>query len=126
MRNNGINTRISPRSRPGPGKINGKKRSRTSPASSKKPLKYTIVRTNQDIHELEKLRRVLKDRYGISRYNTDAEIYRDLPSLYLDAVKHSQDLDHQVEVLTAELGQLQQLKDSFCRCIELSKEKRKP
>ena len=126
MKNNGIKPGISPRSRHDHRNIDGKGRPSTSPASSKKPSKYTIVRTQQDIHELEKLREVLRENSGHSRYNTDAEIYRDLPRLYHDAVERASAADHQVSVLTAELAQLDELRRCFCRIIELCKEKKKP
>ena len=125
QRNNGIKLGISAGSRHGPTKKDGKGRPSTSPAAHRKPSKYTIVRKQPDIELLEKLRRILKDNYGQTRYNTDAEIYRDLPMLYLDAVKQGRDLDHQVEVLTAELAQLEELRSCFCRILELCNKQRK-
>lgn len=124
MRNDGKTSGISPGSRRNPSKSDGKRRPSTSPAEHRKPSKYTIVRTQQDIDQLEKLRGILKDVYGQGRYNTDSEIYRELPRLYLDAVKQSNDHATRCDVLTAELDQLEDLRTSFCRCMELSKERK--
>ena len=129
MRNNGKKSGISPRSRHDHKKINGKRRPAASSTSAKmtvKDTKYTIVRSKEDIAELDKVRKIFFENGVNLSLKTDSEIYRRLPKEFQVAVKRVQDLDHQVEVLTAELDQLQQLKDSFCRCIELSKEKRKP
>ena len=125
MRNNGIKSGISQTSRHGPLKTNGKRRPSGSSINQKKPSKYTIVRKQKDIEQLEKLRRILKDVYGISNFNTDSEIYRELPRLYLDAVKQSNDHAARCEVLTAELVQLAELRECFCRILELCKAKRK-
>lgn len=122
MKNDGKRMKMSPRSRHGPAKKDGKHGPPVTSASSKKPSKYTIVRKPEDLSQLEKLRRILKDSYGQMRYNTDAEIYRDLPRLYLDAVKQSNDHAARCDDLTAELAQLGELKNAFCRCMELSQE----
>ncbi len=121
MKFDGKRSGISPRSRRPAGKKDGKKAPREGLQQHKKPSKYTIIRDGKDVELLEQLRRILKDVYGISQYNTDAEIYRDLPRLYLDAVKQSTDHAARCEVLTAERDQLQQLKDHICRILELCK-----
>ena len=124
MRNDGKKKAISPGSGRGQRKSNGKKADVGSRQQRKTTAKYTIVRNNQDIEQLEKLRRILKDVYGHSRYNTDAEIYRDLPQLYLDAVKKGLDVELINEELTAKLDQLEDLRSSICRILEFCKVKK--
>lgn len=124
MRIDGKKSGISPRSRHGPMKKDGKGRPSTSPATKKLPSKYTIVRTREDVNQLEKMRRILKDIYGQSRYNTDSEIYRDLPQLYLIAVKEAHDQQLANEELTAKLVQLEDLRTLICRISEYAKGKK--
>lgn len=125
MRNNGKTVGISPGSRPGPGKTDGKKRPSRSSTSAKKPSKYTIIRTPQDIENINKARKqICMNDFSISQ-NTDSAIYQALPTAYLSAVKKIDDQDLLIRKLTAELDQLGELRSCFCRILELSKEKRK-
>jgi len=80
----------------------------------KTTVKYTFERSKEDIKNLEKLR-----NHHYKSYNTDSEIYRDMPDLYLNAVKENQDLDHTIDELTAKLDQLEDLRTSFCRIFEI-------
>lgn len=87
--------------------------------SKKNDGKYTLWRSNEDIEKFEKLKRYLKDVYGQDRYNTDSQIYKELPDLYLNAVKKDVQLQHQVDDLTAKLATLEDLRTSFCRIFEI-------
>ena len=117
--NNGDNKRTSPGSRPGAKNIDGKRRPGVDQTSPKSTVKYTFERTQEDISNLEKLRQHLKSEFYTKNYNTDSKIYRDLPQLYLNAVKQRLDLDLAIDDLTAKLVQLQQLQDCFCRIFEI-------
>jgi hypothetical protein len=128
MKNDGKKTGISARSRHDHQKIDGKRRLPTSSTSSNltvKDTKYTIVRSKQDIAELDKIRKMLCEQWPGRSLKTDSEIYRILPNEYQNAVKRTQGLDHQVEVLTAKLARLQQLEDHICRISELCNKKGK-
>jgi hypothetical protein len=124
MKIDGKRSGISPRSRRGQRNKDGKKGPDQLPARRKSTAKYTIVRKPQDIEQLDKLRRILKDIHGPGRYNTDAEIYRDFPQLFFNAVKESQDLQLANEELTAKLDQLEDLRASVCRILEICKVKK--
>ena len=127
MRNDGKKVVISPRSRHGPGKKDGKRRplvSSTSPKLTVKDTKYTIVRSKQDIAELDKVRKIFWENGVNLSLKTDAEVYRVLPKEFQVAVKRVQDLDHQVEELTVKLVQLEDLRSSFCRILELCPRKK--
>lgn len=130
MRNDGKKTGISTRSQRAAGNFNGKKARPASSTSAKltvKDTKYTIVRSKQDIVELEKIRKMFCEKWPGRSLKTDSEIYRLLPNEYQNAVEKTQDLDHQVQVLTAELAQLEDLRASFCRIFEIcNKKERKP
>jgi hypothetical protein len=127
MKIDGKKTGISARSRHGPGKINGKRRppvSSTSPKLTVKDTKYTIVRSRQDIAELEKIREMLCEKWPGRSLKTDSEIYRILPNEYQNAVERIRVLDHQVDELTVKLVQLEDLRSSFCRILELCPRKK--
>lgn len=83
--------------------------------------KYTIIRDKNDIKKIDQVRKILKEKYQII-FKKDAKIYRELPNLYINAVKKLHDQDLAIEELTAKLNELQQLKDHFCRIIEMCKE----
>ena len=83
------------------------------------PSKYTLWRSKEDVKNLERLRESLDTEFDNKSYVTDSKLYKDLPELYLNAVKKTQDLDHQVDVLTAKLDELEILRASFCRIIEI-------
>jgi len=89
-------------------------------------VKYTFVRSKDDIAKLEKLRQHLKQEhpYSLKTFNTDSEIYREMPDLYLNAVKKIHDQDLAIDELTAKLDQLQQIKDHFCRIFEICEMKK--
>ncbi len=111
-------------SRNGPVQKDGKTDARAQLQNGKstaKPIevKYTFVRSEDDIKKLEKLRIHLKSKFWNKSYNTDSEIYRNLPDLYLNAVKKNQDLDLAIDELTAKLDQLEDLRASFCRIFEI-------
>ena len=89
-------------------------------------VKYTFVRSKDDIAKLEKLRQYLKQEhpYSLKTFNTDSEIYREMPDLYLNAVKQIQDLQLAIDELTAKLDQLEDLRSCFCRIFELCEVKK--
>ena len=101
------------------GKSNGKSAPGQDLQHNKSTVKYTFERSKQDIKKLDELRQHLKSEFHYKSYNTDSEIYRDLPDLYFNAVKKYQDLDHQVDVLTVKLDELEDLRASFCRIFEI-------
>jgi len=82
-------------------------------------VKYTFERAKVDVENIAKVRRHLKIGFCSKSYVTDSEIYRDLPDLYLNAVKSNQDLQLAIDELTAKLGELEDLWSSFCRIFEL-------
>lgn len=122
--NDGNKTKISHRYRTPAGKKDGKTGLSDQLQNGKTTVKYTFERTKEDVENIEKLRKHLQNNQCSSwkSYNTDSEIYRDLPGLYFDAVNHVQQLDLQMEELTAKLDQLQQLRSSFCRIMEICKQ----
>ena len=110
------------KSRNGPVKNDGNDsqiQTSSSNNSKKNAVKYTLWRKKEDIEKIKKLRDHLQKKYfGIS-FNTDSEIYKKLPDLYLNAVKRNHELINQVDVLTAKLDELEDLRASFCRIFEL-------
>ena len=127
MKNDGKKTGISPRSRHYHKKIDGKRQRPASSTSAKmtvKDTKYTIVRSKQDIAELEKIRKMLCEKWPGRSLKTDSEIYRILPNEYQNAVERIRVLDHQVDELTVKLVQLEDLRSSFCRILELCPRKK--
>ncbi len=127
MKNDGKKTGISARSRHDHQNINGKKARPASSTSAKmtaKDTKYTIVRSKQDIEELEKIRKMLCEKWLGRSLKTDSEIYRILPNEYQNAVEKIRVLDHQVDELTVKLVQLEDLRASFCRILELCPRKK--
>jgi len=111
-------------SKTGPVKNDGKKRPSDQLANKKLTVKYTFERSKEDIKKLKKLRDHLKSEFHYKSYNTDSEIYRDMPDLYLNAVKKYQDLEHQVDDLTAKLATLEDLRACFCRIFEICEVKK--
>jgi hypothetical protein len=89
-------------------------------------VKYTLWRTPEDIKNLEKLRHHLKNNLVYSKFvnhnstwNTDSGIYKNLPDLYLNAVKKVSDQQLAIDELTAKLDELEDLRTSFCRIFEI-------
>lgn len=110
-----------------PKKINsnsGKKTSRNRGKKSEKDeVKYTFWRNKEDLKKLEELRKVLKAEritiVGFYNFNTDSEIYRRLPDLYLNAVKTIGELHVAIDELTAKNRRLEDLRMHFCRIFEI-------
>ena len=111
------------------GKNNGKKGPGDQQLHSKKTakpidVKYTFVRSKDDIAKLEKLRQCLKqEHHSLKRFNTDSEIYREMPDLYFNAVKRIDDQQLEVDQLTAKLDVLEDLRACFCRIFKICNEK---
>ena len=121
-KNDGKRKQISTRSRRPAGKSDGNKGPADQLQHSKLTVKYTFERTKEDIANLEKVRRSLKLSFFSKSYVTGSEIYRDLPLLYLDAVKTIDDQILQQDELTAKLQQLDELRAHICRISEICKE----
>jgi len=123
-KNDGKKKQRSTGSRTLGGKKDGKKCLGDQLQDGKLTVKYTFERTKEDVENIEKLRKHLQNNQCSSwkSYNMDSEIYRDLPGLYFDAVNHVQQLDLQVDELTAKLQQLDVLKGAFCRIFEICKD----
>lgn len=100
----------------------GKKGPAAAPAAIKKTVKYTIERSKDDIKNLHETIGIL-EYYFSKSYNTDAQIYRDLPKLTVKLDDIAQDLRKANDKLTVKLQELQDLKSSICRIIDISKEK---
>ena len=86
--------------------------------------KYTLWRSEEDFENLERVRESLYTGFDNKLYVTDSKMYKALPDLYLNAVKRIQDLDHQVDELTAKLDQLEDLRTHVCRIFEICKVKK--
>jgi ribosome-associated translation inhibitor RaiA len=91
-------------------------------------VKYTFERTKEDITKLEKVRKFLKNNYGQigshfwqETWHTDSQIYRNLPDLFLNAVKEKQDLQLAIDELTAKLAELEDLRTMIRRIFEICK-----
>jgi hypothetical protein len=127
MKNDGKKKAISPRSQHDHKKIDGKRQrpvSSTSSQSTVKDTKYTIARSKQDIAELDKVRKMFCEKWPGRSLKTDSEVYRILPNEYQNAVERTRELDHQVDDLKAKLVQLEDLRSSFCRILELCPRKK--
>jgi len=105
-------------SKPGNLKIDGKRGPNDQLLDKKMTAKYTIWRSKEDIKNLHNVKEILRSHFSKS-YNTDSEIYRDLPKLTAFQYKKIQDLQMANEELTAKLEQLEDLRSSICRIFEL-------
>ena len=106
-------------SKTGPAKKDGKKGPGDQLQNGKLTVKYTFERTKEDVENIERVRRHLNTMFSSKYQKADSKIYRDLPDLYLNAVKKQQELQLAIDELTAKLGQLEDLRTSFCRILEL-------
>ncbi len=86
--------------------------------------KYTLWRSKEDVKNIDRIRESLDTEFDNKSWVSDSKVYKALPDLYLNAVKKIEDLDHQVDVLTAKLGQLEDLRTHVCRIIEICKVKK--
>lgn len=105
-----------PRGRPQ--KKNGKSLSGTRDPGKKVPSKYTIMRSQQDVKDLDQMIRQHNEKHPWASINTHSQAYKKLPSMYADAVKMIHDQDLQIQELTAKLHQLQDLEAAFCRILD--------
>lgn len=119
--NDGKNNPGANRSTIGPVNNDGKKGHVDQLQNGKLTVKYTLERTKEDIENLKKTKGIL-EYYFHKMYNTDSQIYRDLPKLTVNLEDKIQDLNHQVDELTAKLEQLEILRTSLCRIFEMCKE----
>lgn len=87
--------------------------------------KYTINRSDSDIKIINKLRDYLQSNNNNKTFNTDSEIYRDLPFLFLNAVKTIDQLQLQINKLTAEVEKFEDLRANICRIMEIVKHENK-
>lgn len=108
-------------SKTGPVKNDGKGKQDLATRSQKMTAKYTLWRSKEDVAKIEKLKNFLNDKSARS-FNTDSQIYKELPDLYLNAVKKVSDRQLAIDELTAKLDQLEDLRTSFCRIFEICKE----
>ena len=76
-------------------------------ADKKEISRYTINRSSQDLQTLRKLRKHLQLVFPNKSFRTDAELYRLLPEIYLNAVKRIADLDLQIDQLQSYKAQLE-------------------
>jgi hypothetical protein len=89
--------------------------------TSKKPVirikKYTIERTQEDINNINKIRKYLElNNNGYNKsFKSDSKIYRELPVLFLNAVKRIDQLQLAIDELTAKMEDLEDLRSCFCR-----------
>jgi len=111
-------------SKTGPAKNDGKGKQDLAARSQKMTAKYTLWRSKEDVAKIEKLKNFLNDKSARS-FNTDSQIYKELPDLYLNAVKKDVQLQRQVDDLTAKLATLEDLRTSFCRIFEICEMKKK-
>ncbi len=105
------------------GKNDGKKGSGDQLQHNKMTAKYTLWRSKEDVAKIEKLKNFLNDKSARS-FNTDSQIYKELPDLYLNAVKKVSDQQLAINELTAKLDQLEDLRTSFCRIFEICEMKK--
>ena len=109
----------------GPVKNDGKSKqdlaTRAQKMTAKKdgPSKYTLWQSKDDIAKINKVRKHLEQRYPNKSYRAKSKIYQDLPELYLNAVKKIDDQQLAIDELTAKLDQLDELRASFCRIMEI-------
>lgn len=101
-------------------KKDGKKVSGNLAMDKKKPSKYTLWRSPEDVKNLEEVRKYLEEDTW-KKYKTDSGIYKTLPAKYINAVKTIQELRTQIEELTAKEDQLKEISRCVCRIIEIAK-----
>lgn len=104
------------------GKSDGKSKHLVDQLQSKSTVKYTIERSMADINQLQKVKEVLKTEFYYKSFKTDSEVYRNLPKLYMDAVKKCGDLQLVIDELTAKLDTFEDLRSSICRISDFIKE----
>ena len=105
------------------GKNDGKKGPGDQRLDCKLTAKYTLWRSKEDVAKIEKLKNFLNDKSARS-FNTDSQIYKELPDLYLNAVKKVSDQQLAIDELTAKLDQLEDLRTCFCRIFEICEVKK--
>ena len=111
-------------SKNGPVNNDGKKGPGDQLQHNKMTVKYTFERSKVDVENIAKVRRHLNTEFFSNRYQTDSKIYRDLPDLYLNAVKKNQDLQLAIDELTAKLDTMEDLRTCFCRIFEICEMKK--
>jgi len=111
-------------------KNNGKKELNDQLQQNKMTVKYTFGRSKEDIKKINKLRNFLKNNDSFSgsivnwehrTWNTDSEIYHEMPDLFFLAINTMQQLQQENEELTAKLDEMQDLKNSISHIIEIVK-----
>lgn len=87
--------------------------------------KYTLNRTNEDLQNLEKLRRCLQSELNMDFYNnfiTDSAIYKKLPDLYMGSIKKITEQDLTIQQLTARVNELDRLRMHISSALEICNE----
>ena len=105
-------------------KNDGKVKQDLATRSQKMTAKYTIWRSKEDIKKLEKVRKYLDQEYSYKSHKATSKIYKELPDLYLNAVKKVSDQQLAIDELTAKLDVLEDLRTSFCRIFEICEMKK--
>lgn len=113
-----VKKKISPN---GPMNNDGKKGTGDQLQRNNMTVKYTFERTKEDVDNLHEVKGIF-EFYLHKTYNADAKMYRDFPKLTAILEKKVQDLDVANEQMTAKLEQLEDLRSSVCRILEICKD----
>jgi len=88
------------------------------PRSNADSVKYTFQRDQDHLKDLERVRSCLRVETN-KNFKTDSSIYRELPLLFLDAVKEKHELELTINKLNAELDHLKQLQTHIAYIVDL-------
>lgn len=81
--------------------------------------KFTLRRSKEDIEKLEQVRRQLNLGMHNEIYHTDSSIYKDLPELYLHAIKKQEEMRMEIDELKSEMAVFEELFHSITRVIQI-------
>lgn len=87
----------------------------------KDETKYAILRSKEDIKKLKEVKDLLNEEKEF--YVTDSSVYRDLPDLYLFAVKTTDQLRREIQDLTAKVEDYGRLQEHINGILDFCKVK---
>jgi len=110
-----VNKKISNKNQ---AKNNGKNGQSGAAAKQKLTVKYTITRTQEDIKRFQELKKYLQGEYYYKNYNTDSEIYRDLPVLFFELLDKVGKKNQIINKYERQIEELETLRNNIEEILE--------